>query len=174
MPGSTGPGTPSDTPQTGTTEPVSAAGAIDVCAVVTAADVAPLFSGAVTATAEQGLTGTASGCSYASTQTGEGIAMEVVTGDAASTYWSGNTPPSGNADTIPVAGIGDKAMRAPDGPDFVSIKGSVFCEIEDGSENPATFNGLPTPDANNTWAADAATAFAQKVGSLCNKVFASQ
>jgi hypothetical protein len=150
-----------------------AAGAVDVCAVVTAVDAAPLFSGPATASAETGLTGAASGCSYASTQSGEGFAMEVVTGDSAALYWTGNTSGQGE-DTIPLSGIGDHAMRAPGTPDIVSIKGSVFCEVEVGSEDGVTLAGLATPDASDNVPDDSATAFAQRLGALCNKVFASQ
>ncbi len=150
------------------------AGTIDVCAAVTAADVAPLFSGPATATTEPGLAGGASGCSYASNQTDEGFTIEVVAGDQAAAFWSGNTPPQGQDDTIPLTGIGDKAMRAPGTADFVSLKNSTFCEAEVTYENPVTFHGLATPDASDNLPDDSATAFAEKIGQFCNKIFASQ
>ncbi len=169
-----GDGGPTAAPQTASTGTAGiSAGAIDVCAVVTAADVASLFSGPAGATTEPGLVGGASGCSYASNQTDEGFTIEVVTGDQAAAYWSGNTPPQGQDDTIPLTGIGDKAMRAAGAADFVSLKGSIFCEAEVGSEDPDTFTGLATPDASDNVPDDSATAFAEKIGQLCNKIFAS-
>jgi hypothetical protein len=151
------------------------AGAIDVCAVVTAADVASLFSGAVTAKTEPGLAGEASGCQYVATKFAddESLSIEVVSGDQATSFWTGNIAPQGE-DTIPLTGIGDQAARQPGTPDLVSIKGSIFCEGEAGSGNTEIYAGLATPDASDNVPDDSASAFAEKIGALCNKIFASQ
>jgi hypothetical protein len=152
----------------------TAPGVIDVCAAVTTARLASVFTGPVTATTEQGLTGTASGCQYVSKQfpDEEGLSIEVVTGDEAATFWTGNIPPQGQ-DSIPLTGIGDEAMRAAGAPDFVSIKGSIFCEAEAGSGNTEVYAGLASPDPSDHVPEDAATAFAEKLGAVCNDVFAS-
>lgn len=153
-----------------------AAGAVDVCAVVTPDDLAAIASGPMTASPEPGLVGTAAGCVYLSKQfpANEGLSIEVVTGDMAANFWNGNVPPGGTNDTIPLTGIGDKAMRAPGAPDFVSLKGSTFCEIEAGSANTQIYSGLASPDASDNVPDGSATAFAEKLGQLCNKIFASR
>jgi hypothetical protein len=174
--GGAGDGGPTAAPQTASTGTAGGpAGTIDVCAVVTVADVASLFSGPVTAKTEPGLVGTASGCQYISNQypDDESLTIEVVTGDQAASFWNGNVPPQGQ-DAIPLTGVGDKAMRAAGAPDFVSLKGSIFCEAEAGSANTEIYSGLATPDASDNVPDDSATAFAQRMGALCNKVFASQ
>lgn len=174
--GGVGAGGPTAAPQTRSTGTAGApVGAIDVCAVVTAADAAAVFTGPVTAKAEPGLVGSAAGCSYIATQDadGEGLSIEVIWGDQAAAYWTGNTPPQGQ-DSIPLTGVGDKAMRGPGSPDLVSIKGSVFCEIEAGSGNTQIYAGLATPDASDNVPDDSATTFAEKIGQLCDRVFASQ
>jgi hypothetical protein len=151
------------------------AGTIDVCTVVTAADVASLFSGPVTAKTEPGLVGEASGCDYIANQypDDESLSIQVVSGDQATSFWTGNIPPQGT-DSIPLSGIGDKAARAAGAPDFVSLKGSIFCEAEAGSANTEIYTGLATPDASDNVPDDSATAFAQRMGALCNEIFASQ
>jgi hypothetical protein len=177
---STGAGT--GTGVTTTTGPVAstatgneAAGVIDVCAAISPADLDTIFDGGATGTAEAGLTGMASGCSFVSKKfpDDEGIAIEVVTGPDAATFWTGNTTGANGDDTIPVSGIGDQAMRAPGTADFVSIKGSIFCEAETGSGNTEVYLGVVAPDASNNLPDDAANFFAQRVGKLCNDVFAN-
>lgn len=149
-------------------------GPIAVCQVVTAADVAPLFVKTVVATVEPSLVGEASGCSYRAPDSGhEPLSIEVVAGDQAAAYYAGNIAPAGEK-TVALSGIGDKAMRKPGYADFVSIKGTVFCEIEAGSSNSDQYVGLASPDASGNLPDESATAFAQKLGALCNKVFAGQ
>jgi hypothetical protein len=151
----------------------SGAGAVDVCAVVTAADVASLYAGPVTAKTEPGLAGESSGCQYIATRfpDAESLSIEVVSGDQAAQFWTGNIPPQGE-DSIPLGGIGDRAMRMPGTPDLVSIKGSIFCEAETGSANAEIYVGLATPNASDNVPDDSATAFAERIGALCNKIFA--
>jgi hypothetical protein len=162
-------------PEGTATDSGGSTGVIDVCAVVTAADAAPLFSGPVTTKTEPGLVGQASGCDYISTRfpDDESLSIEVVLGDQAASFWTGNIAPQGE-DTIPLTGIGDQAARQPGTPDLVSIKGSIFCEAETGSGNTEVYAGLATPDASDNIPDDAATAFAERIGALCNKIFASQ
>ena len=171
--GSVGGGS-SATPQTPPAGSGGGSSPVDVCAMVTAADVASLYSGPVTTRTEPGLVGEASGCEYISKQypDDESLTIEVVAGDLAATFWAGNIPPQGT-DSIPVSGIGDKAMRGPGAPDLVSIKGSVFCEVEAGSGNTEIYTGLATPDASDNVPDDSATAFAEKMGALCDKIFAA-
>jgi hypothetical protein len=174
--GGAGGGGPTAAPQTASTGTAGApAGPIDVCAVVTAADVAPFYSGPVTAQTEPGLTGEASGCHYIANQHpgNESLSIEVVAGDQAGSFWTGNIPPQGD-DDVPLTGVGDQAMRKAGSPDLVSIKGSIFCEAEAGSSNSEIYIGLATPDASHNVPDDSATAFAEKMGQLCNKIFASQ
>ncbi len=151
------------------------AGVVDVCGIVTAADVAALYTGPATAKVEPGLAGETSGCDYIATQfpDDESVSIQVVSGDQASFFWAGNIPPQGD-DDIPLTGIGDQAMRAAGSPDLVSIKGTVFCEVEAGSGNTEIYADLATPDASDNLPDDAATAFAEKLGALCNKIFAGQ
>jgi hypothetical protein len=151
----------------------SGAGTIDVCAVVTAADVASLFSGPVTAKVEPDLVGAASGCQYVATKFPgrESLSIEVIAGDQAASFWTGSIPPQGEG-SIPISGIGDRAMRKPGTPDVVSIKGSIFCEAEAGSSNTGTYVGLASPDSSGNVPDDSASAFAERIGALCDKIFA--
>jgi hypothetical protein len=161
--GSTGGGTgASDAGDGGTT-------VVDVCRLVTAADVAKVFPGSVTAAVEPT---NPSGCSYVFAPEDQGLTIEVVAGDQAQTFWTGNTGPQGS-DTIAVSGIGDQAMREPGNPDLVAIKGSTFCEVEENGA-PELYQGMATPDPNDKISDDEANTIAQKFGSFCNLVFAAQ
>ena len=148
-----------------------AGGQIDVCAVVTAADVEALFAGSSVTIAT--LPSGPSACSYSFQPEAEGFSIDTGTGDLAATLWTGNIPPQGDH-SIRLSGIGSQAMRAPGDPGFVSTSGSVFCEINTSVGATELYSGLATPDANDQVPDDAATAIAQKLGTLCNKIFASQ
>ncbi len=144
---------------------------IDVCAVVTAADVVALFPGS-SVTVSTLPSGT-SACSYSFQPEGEGISIDTWTGDQAAMFWTGSIPPQGDY-SIQLSGIGSQAMRKPGYPDFASTSGSVFCEIDTSAGATELYSGLATPDAHDRVPDDVATAIAQKLGTLCNKIFASQ
>ncbi len=145
-------------------------GTVDVCQLATAADVEQLFPGAVTAAPEPQ---NANGCSYVFAGEDQGLTIEVVVGDDASTFWTGNIAPQG-VNTIALSGIGDKAMRAPGTLDLVALHGATFCEIEASSQVSEFFHGLATPDTSDVVPDDSATAIAQKLGTLCNTIFAAR
>jgi len=144
-------------------------GVVDVCGIVTAADVEQLFPGTVTAAPEPT---NASGCSYVFAPEDQGLSIEAVTGDQAQMFWTGNVAPNGT-DTVALSGIGDKAMRAPGEPDLVALKGSTFCEVETNGA-PELYQGLATPDPSDIVPDDTANAVAQKLGTLCDKIFAAR
>lgn len=146
-------------------------GAIDVCQVITVADVEALFTGSsVTATT---VPNDPSACSYSFQPEGEGFSIKAATGDQAAMFWAGSIPPQGDY-SIALTGIGSQAMREPGYPNLASTSGSIFCEIDTSAGATELYGGLATPDTNDHVPDDAATAIAQKLGTLCNKILASQ
>jgi hypothetical protein len=162
-------GTTTTAPQATSTTGTS--GTIDVCLIITTADVEALFTGSsVTATT---LPNDPSACSYSFQPEEEGFDIMARTGDQAAMLWAGNIPPQGDY-SIALTGIGSQAMRQPGYPDFVSTTGAVFCEIDTSAGATELYSGTATPDANDQVPDDAATAIAQKLGTLCSKIFAGQ
>lgn len=153
------------------TSDTGAQGAIDVCQVITTADVEALFTGSsVTATT---LPNDPSACSYSFQPEDEGFDIMARTGDQAAMFWTGSIPPQGDY-SIALTGIGSQAMRQPGYPDFVSTSGAVFCEIDTSAGATELYSGTATPDTHDQVPDDAATAIAQKLGTLCSKIFAGQ
>jgi hypothetical protein len=149
------------------TSDTGAQGAIDVCHIVTVADVQPLVKEPVTATPRTDLVGQASGCTF---RTAADVIVDVTTvsGDQAATAWA-------EAETGPaVPGVGDQAMREPGSAIVDALKGTVMCSVDIGDQDASSYVGLATPDANGDLPDDSANAFAQKLGALCNLIFAAQ
>ena len=139
---------------------------IDVCSIVSVADVQPLVRDPITARPRTDLTG-ASGCIFA---TAKDVTVDVTTieGSQAAAAWAGTDPgPT-------VAGIGDQAMREPGSAILSAIKGSIVCTVDINDPQAESYVGLASPDANGNIPDDSANAFAQKLGQLCNKIFAAQ
>ena len=148
-------------------------GPVDVCQVVSQADVAPFFTTAMTATEDTSQTGEASACIYQVTPH-DGLApMQIlaVNGDQAAATLANYT--GGNEGEVPLPGIGDKAMHSPGQASFEAIKGSTFCAVSLGAGNSSHYAGMPSPDANGNLSDAAAVAYAQQLFPLCLKVFAA-
>lgn len=151
-----------------TSNPAAAGGAIDVCAIVTVADVQPFVRDPVTASPRTDLTGEASGCEFA-TAADVNVEVTTVSGDQAATAWAEQ------ADTgIALSGVGDQAVREPGSAIMWAIKGSVMCSVDISDSQASSYVGLASEDANGNIPDDSANSFSQKLGALCNKIFAAQ
>ena len=148
-------------------------GPVDVCQVVSQADVAPFFTTAMTATEDTSQTGEASACFYQVTPH-DGLApmqIDMVNGDQAAATFANYT--GGNEGEVPLPGIGDKAVHSPGQASFEAIKGSTFCAVSLGLGNSTHYVGMPSPDANGHLTDAAAVAYAQQLFPLCLKIFAA-
>jgi hypothetical protein len=160
-----------------TTAPVGSAGGasggLDVCQVVTQADVAPFFTSPMTAESDTSLSGETSGCVY-QVSPHDGLPpmqIQAVVGDQAAGAYAAFT--GGNEGALALSGIGDHAVRSPGSASFAAIKGSTFCTVELGSGNNAHYAGLPTADADGNLPDAGAEAYALRLGALCAKIFAA-
>jgi hypothetical protein len=148
-------------------------GAVDVCQIVTQADVAPFFTSPMTAEEDTSQTGQYSQCIY-QVATHDGLPpMEiyVVHGDQAATAYGSFT--GGNSTHLPLSGIGDQAERTPGTASFAAIKGSTFCTVQLGAGNGSHYAGLPSPDPDGTLPDAGAEAYALRLAALCVKIFAA-
>jgi hypothetical protein len=148
-------------------------GTVDVCQIVSQADVAPFFTTAMTATEDPSQTGEASRCYYQVTPH-DGLApmsILAVNGDQAAAAFANYT--GGNEGEVPLPGIGDKAVHSPGQASFEAIKGSTLCAVGLGAGNSTHYVGMPSPDANGNLTDAAAVAYAQQFFPLCLKIFAA-
>ena len=131
------------------------------CDVITTADVASLFTAPAKARSSAALSPEYKNCQYA---TKSGDIVDVVVsqlGPGNDMAWKTATTYS-HID-VPLAGIGDAAMRSNNGTKLAARKGNMFCGMQ--------LSGYDSPDSTVT--ADRGEALARKLGALCNKVFAS-
>lgn len=158
---------------TGTGVAGGGSGAFDVCQVVTQADVAPFFTGPITAEEDTSQSGEFSQCIYQVTPH-DGLApMEiyVVRGDQAQIAMGAFS--GGNEGALPFTGVGDQAVRQPGQASFAVIKGSTFCSVQLGSGNNAHYAALPAADASGNLPNAGAEAYARRLVTLCDKIFAA-
>ncbi len=142
-------------------------GAIDICSIVSVADVQPLVKDPITASPRSDLVGEASGCRYL-TVADVGVVVTAINGDQAALAWS-------QTEQGPtVSGVGDQAMREPGSAIVSAIKENVFCSVDISELNDSAYVGLSPEDANGNTPDDSAGPFAQKLGALCDKIFAAQ
>ena len=153
--------------------PGGGSGRVDVCQVVTQADVAPFFTTAITATEDTSQTGETSACYYQVTPPDGLLPMQIVAvnGDQAAAEFAGVS--AGNGGQVALPGIGDQAVHSPGQASFEAIKGSTYCAVYLGLGNSTHYAGMPSPDANGNLPDAAAVAYAQKLGALCDKIFAA-
>jgi hypothetical protein len=170
---------PTSTPVSATQGPAAAdtggsgAGHLDVCQIVTQADVAPFFTGPMTAEEDTSQTGEYSQCFYQVTPHDGLPPMQiyVVNGDQAATALGSFS--GGNEGALPMSGIGDQAVRQPGQASFAAIKGSTFCSVQLGAGNSAHYAGLPAPGADGNLPDAAAAAYALRLAALCDKIWAA-
>ncbi len=150
---------------------VGGGGFVDVCEVVTQADVAPFFTTTMTASSFTAEPGVESICSY-QVNPHDGLApmqiTEVVGPTAAGRL---SAMQGGNKDEVPLPGIGDSAVRTPNIAEFGALKGSTFCQVSLGSGNSSHYVGLPSPDASGLVSDAAALALVQRLEPFCAKIF---
>jgi hypothetical protein len=171
--GNSSPAAPSGQPVSPTDGAAGSGGFVDVCQVVTEADVAPFFTTAMNATSFTVQPGVESTCSY-QVAPHDGLAPMQITewvGPAAEAAFAAMQ--GGNNDEIPLPGIGDTAIRTPNLPEFGALKGSTFCQVSLGSGNSTHYVGLPSPDPSGLVPDAAALALVQRLEPLCVKLFSA-
>ena len=172
--GGAGDGGPIAAPQTASNGTTGPAGAIDVCAVVTAADAASVFTGPVTATTEPGLVGSAAGCDYVANQDRTPRACRSRSSGATRRRRTGPATSRPRARTASRSPASATRRCAPQGPPISSrSRAPSSVRSRPGQGNTEIYTGLATPDASDNVPDDSATAFAEKMGQLCDRIFAS-
>lgn len=124
------------------------------CDVISAADMA----GILTAPAKSELDPTGRECHYATPSAYVSVIAQQIDNEMA---WKVATTYS-HVD-VPVAGIGDTAMRNANGTKLAARKGDMYCGIEVRYDEPTA----------DSITADRGDALARKLGALCSKLFAS-
>ena len=129
------------------------------CDVITAADMAGIIVVPITRASSDSAPGL---CIYESKSHAK-VTIGEAQGDAVKFAWTLAT--TTNAADIPVAGVGDEAMRDTTGTTLIARKGGVSCRVD--------VLGYDNSDAMDDISKDRGDVLAKKLGTLCNKVFAS-
>lgn len=153
----------------------SGAGAVyayDPCVKLTAAVVQPFFTAPVKLRQKDEPKSDSSAECFFDTADGESeFQVYTATGDLADAFYNENLKQDG-VPSVPITGVGDKAVREPHDIWLYARKGSVFCMIHGDRHTRRQVRGLqkfadkPIPD-------DLATRYAQQLGTLCNRIFGS-
>ncbi|HEY2782695.1 MAG TPA: hypothetical protein VGI90_18070 [Steroidobacteraceae bacterium] len=146
--------------------------AYDPCVKLTAALVQPFFTAPVTLRQKNEPKAETSAECFFDTADGESeFQVYTATGEVADMFYNDNLKQDG-VPSIPVSGVGDKAVREPHDIWIYARKGAVFCMIHGDLHTRSQVRGLqkfadkPVPD-------DIATRYAQQLGTLCNRLFGS-
>jgi hypothetical protein len=128
---------------------------------VAAADVAGILTAPLV---KQGSTINPQSCAYHAAA-GATVTITLANGDEGKFAWDiANNPANGRMDSL--GGIGDSALQARGGTLVVARKGGMICTVDvTGTDNA---NGMQVITK------DRGTALADKLGALCNKVFAAR
>jgi hypothetical protein len=146
--------------------------AYDPCVKLTAALVQPFFTAPVKLRQKDEPKSNSSAECFFDTPDGESeFQVYTATGDLADAFYNENLKQDG-VPSVPVSGVGDKAVREPHDIWIYARKGHVFCMIHGDLHTRSQVRGLqkfadkPIPD-------DLATRYAQQLGTLCNRLFDS-
>lgn len=125
------------------------------------ADVAGILTASVV---KQGSTLNPQSCSYHAAA-GATVTITLANGDDGKSAWdTSSNPANGRMDSL--AGVGEHALQGRAGTLVVARKGDLVCSVDvTGTDNT---NGIQVITA------DRGTALADKLGALCNKVFAAR
>lgn len=129
------------------------------CDLITAADVAGIIVVPVTRASSESAPDL---CIYESKSHAK-VTISEAHGDAVKFAWTLAT--TTNAADTSVAGVGDEAMRDFTGTTLIARKGDVSCRVD--------VLGYDNADATDGITKDRGEALANKLGALCNKLFAS-
>ena len=146
--------------------------AYDPCVKLTAALVQPFFTAPIKLRQKDEPKSDTSAECFFDTADGESeFQVYTATGDLADIFYNGNLKQDG-VPSVPISGVGDKAVREPHDIWVYARKGAVFCMIHGDMHTRSQVRGLqkfadkPVPDA-------LATQYAQQLGTLCNRLFGS-
>lgn len=142
----------------------------DPCVKLTAAIVQPFFTAPIKVKQKDEPKSDTSAECFFDTSDGESeFQVYTATGELADMLYNENLKQDG-VPSVPIAGVGDKAVRDPHDIWLYAHKGSVFCMIHGDSHTRSQVRGLqkfadkPIPE-------DLATRYAQQLGTLCNRLF---
>jgi hypothetical protein len=142
----------------------------DPCKKLTVADVQPLYSGTISMAKETDLTELLRGCTFRTASKHSQLQVVTTTGEMAVRNYNDVLTRNGET-TIPVPGVGDKAVRNVGGESVYAMKGDVFCMADESHSynelrGTEAYEGKPLPEA-------LAGQLASKLGALCQKMFAN-
>lgn len=144
--------------------------AYDPCVKLSAALVQPFFTAPIKLKQKDEPKSDTSAECFFDTADGESeFQVYTATGELAEMLYNGNLKQDG-VPSVPIAGVGDKAVRDPHDIWLYARKGSVFCMIHGDSHTRSQVRGLPK-FADKPIPDDLATRYAQQLGTLCNRLF---
>ena len=145
--------------------------AYDPCVKLNAALVQPFFTAPITLRQKEQPSDSSAECFFDTPDGQSEFQVYTATGDLADMFYNGNLKQDG-VPSVPISGVGDKAVREPHDIWVYARKGAVFCMIHGDTHTRSQVRGLqkfadkPVPD-------DLATRYAQQLGTLCNRLFGS-
>jgi hypothetical protein len=141
---------------------------------LTKADVQPFFTVPIEMKRETDLTGQAAGCLFSTSEDdGPRLQIVTVTGPQADSFYSGNASQDG-VPGVPLAGVGEKAIREAKDVWVYAMNGGVFCMIHgERGGGTAKFVGLKKYGRSDAIPDAIAQPVATQLGTLCNKIYGS-
>jgi hypothetical protein len=169
------PATAEDAPDSGAA-PLNG-NAYDPCKKLALADVQVFFLAAVTMKPETDLVGPTAGCTFSTADGVSSLQILTVTGPQAEGLYTHNLKEDDVA-AVPVAGVGDRAVRDPKDVWVYAMKDGVFCMVHGahgstGGTGTGQLKGLRNFDVSSDVPDAIAAAVAAQLGTLCNKIYGS-
>jgi hypothetical protein len=146
--------------------------AYDPCEKLSVAVVQPFFTAPITMrTKDEPKSDSSAECFFDTAEGESEFQFYTATGQLADTFYDGNLKQDG-VPSVPLSGVGDKAVREPKDIWVYAKKGQVFCMIHGDRHTRSQVRGL-RKYADAAVPDDVAKRFAQQLGTLCNKLFGS-
>jgi hypothetical protein len=145
--------------------------AYDPCVKLSAALVQPFFTAPIKLRQKEQPSDSSAECFFDTADGESEFQVYTATGELADMFYNGNLKQDG-VPSVPISGVGDKAVREPHDIWVYARKGAVFCMIHGDRHTRSQVRGLqkladkPVPD-------ELATRYAQQLGTLCNRLFGS-
>ncbi len=151
--------------------------AYDPCKKLALADVQVFFLAPVTMKPETDLVGPAAGCTFSTADGVSSLQILTVTGPQAEGFYTHNLKEDDVA-AVPVAGVGDRAVRDPKDVWVYAMKDGVFCMVHGahgstGGTGTGQLKGLRNFDVSSDVPDAVGAAVAAQLGTLCNKIYGS-
>lgn len=151
--------------------------AYDPCKKLALADVQAFFLAPVTMKPQTDLMGPAAGCIFSTADGVSSLQILTVTGPQAESFYTHNLKEDGVV-AVPVAGVGDRAVRDPKDVWVYAMKDGVFCMVHGAHGSTAgtgtgQLKGLRNFEVSSDVPDAVAAAVALQLGTLCNKIYGS-